>query len=493
MPTSSSEIPGSGGFFDVAVLGAGPAGLAAAGAAAAGGARVALIDAGRRMGGQYWRHREGDNGSHHTGWSIFARLMRAVEEHGDRIEYLANHCVWQAETLLDGAFRVNTTTDGGGRAVLARTVVVASGAYDRQLPFPGWTLPGVFTAGGAQALLKGDGVVVGSRIAIAGTGPFLLAVAAGLAEAGAKVVGVFEASGVPNAVARQPISVVQNAVKMVEGARYAAVLARHRIPYRTRSAVIAARGTGSVTSAVVARIDHNWNVVDGSATELECDTVAVGYGFTPQLELAVQLGCATSMDDDGSLVAVVGHDQRSSVPGVYVAGEATGIGGSALSVTEGEIAGRQAARVATGAPLDARADQRLTRRRAVQQTFATALLRAYPVRSGWMGWTDNDTVVCRCEEVTVGTIDNAIHDLGASDPRAVKLYARPGMGLCQGRVCGYATSALVADRGGRTPTVADLQGVAGRPIAAPITLGQLAVDHHRSTERHPGVAPGSDE
>lgn len=489
MLTSSADTSPAGEVFDVVVLGAGPAGLAAAGSAAAAGARVAMIDAGRRVGGQYWRHRDGDDGSHHTGWSIFAGLRRAVDQYADRIDQLVDHSVWRVETLPDRGFRVLATTDDGGREILARTVVVAPGAYDRQLPFPGWTLPGVLTAGGAQALLKGHGVVAGSKIAVAGTGPFLLAVAAGLAAAGAQVVGVFEAGGAPIAFARHLVSVARNSAKVVEGARYARVLARHRIPYRIRTAVIAARGAVSVTGVQVAKLDRGWNVVDGSQREVECDTVAVGYGFTPQLELAVQLGCATRMDQDGSLVTVAGVDQRSTVPGVYVAGEATGIGGSALSITEGEIAGRHAARASTGAELDGRVTRQLIRRRASQQQFATTLLQAYPVRTGWMGWTDYTTVVCRCEEVTVEMIDDAVHELGASDPRAVKLYARPGMGLCQGRVCGYATSCLMADRAGRTPTVADLQGVASRPIAAPVTLGQLAEAHHRSIRSNPESGP----
>ncbi|QNK81883.1 NAD(P)/FAD-dependent oxidoreductase [Nakamurella sp. PAMC28650] len=487
MPISSPEFssgPRKSGpevVFDIAVLGAGPAGLAAAGAAAAAGARVALIDAGRRIGGQYWRHLAEDDGRHHTGWPIFAGLRRRIDQQPERIENLAGHSVWQVETLLDNGFRVNTTTDDGQHSILARTVILAPGAYDRQLPFPGWTLPGVFTAGGTQALLKGHGVVAGSRIAVAGTGPFLLAVAAGLAGAGAEVVGVFEAGGAPTAFARHPIAVAQNLGKLGEGAHYARVLARHHIPYRTRTAVIAARGVSSVSGVTVAKLDRGWKVVEGSQREIDCDTLAVGYGFTPQLELAVQLGCATRLDVDGSLVAVVDGDQRSSAEGVWVAGEATGVGGAALSVTEGEIAGRNAAHAAVGVRPDLPVMRRLVRRRASQQRFAAALLQAYPIRPGWMTWSAQDTIVCRCEEVTLGTIDEAVVELGAADPRAVKLYARPGMGLCQGRVCGYATGCLVADRAGRTPNLADLQGVAGRPIAAPITLGQLAEAHHRNT------------
>ncbi|MGI8416514.1 MAG: FAD-dependent oxidoreductase, partial [Nakamurella sp.] len=438
---------------------------------------------------QYWRHRDDDDGSHHTGWSVFAGLRRVVDQYADRIDQLLGHSVWRLEALPDRGFRVFATSDDGALEILARAVVVATGACDRQLPFPGWTLPGVLTAGGAQALLKGHGVVAGSRIAISGTGPFLPAVAAGLAAAGAKVVGVFEAGGAPIAFGWHPISVAKNSAKVLEGARYGKVFARHRIPYRTRTAVIAVSGTERVTGVVVAKLDRDWNVVDGTQRTIDCDTVAVGYGFTPQLELAIQLGCATRMDQDSSLVTVVGVDQCSTVPGVYVAGETTGIGGSALSVTEGELAGRHAARAATGAQLDARAVRQLVRRRRSQQKFAVALLRAYPVRTGWMGWTDNTTVVCRCEEVTVETIDHAVRELGAGDPRAVKLYARPGMGLCQGRVCGYATSCLVADLAGRTPTVEDLRGVASRPIAGPITLGELAKDPQPGIEFQPSADP----
>lgn len=487
--SNSPEKSPSDEVFDVAVLGAGPAGLAAASSAAAAGARVALIDAAPRVGGQYWRHRAHDDGRGHTGWSTFTGLRASMDLHHGRIEHLLGHSIWHVEASSDRGFRVNATVDDEDRIVRAHTVVVAPGGYDRQLPFPGWTLPGVFTAGGAQALLKGQGVVPGSEIVVAGTGPFLLAVAAGLAQAGAKVVGVFEASGAPVAFARHPSAVARNAGKLAEGIHYATVLARHRIPYRTRSTVIKAQGTDSVTGVVVAELDLNWNVIDGTQREIGCDTLAVGYGFTPQLELVLHLGCDTRLDSDGSLVAVVDGEQRSSVPGVYVAGEATGIGGSALSVTEGHIAGRHAAHTAGRAAPDIRTLRKLVRRRDGQQRFATALLQAYPVRSGWMSWTNPDTIVCRCEEVTVATIDDAISDLGANDPRAVKLYARPGMGLCQGRVCGYATSALVADRAGRVPTIGDLQGVAGRPIAQPITLGQLAAAHHRraGTDSKPGV------
>jgi NADPH-dependent 2,4-dienoyl-CoA reductase/sulfur reductase-like enzyme len=459
--TSPAELS-----YDVAVLGAGPAGLAATVAARASGALVALVDAGPRVGGQFWRHRDGDDGAGHHRWSALRRLRAAVTGP----DLLAGHAVWHVERTGAGfALHATTTVDGREagreipREIHCRALVVATGAYDRQLPFPGWTLPGVYTAGGAQALLKGHGVAVGRRVVVAGTGPFLLPVAAGL---GAACAGVFEA-GSPAGFAREPAAVLRNPGKLAEGAGHAATLLRHRVPYHLRTAVVAAHGDDSGVHAVtVARLDAGWHAVPGAERRIECDAVAVGYGFTPLLEIPVQLGCATRMAADGSLVAVADDRQQASEPGVYLAGEVCGVGGAALALVEGELAGRHAA--------GRESDRRLLRRRDRLRSFAWALHRAHPVPPGWTGWLTDATTVCRCEEVTAGAIRAAVTDLGATDPRTVKLLARPGMGLCQGRVCGYATAGLVAHHRGRPVTAQDLAGIAARPIAQPVTLGTLA-------------------
>lgn len=422
---------------DIAVLGAGPAGLAAAAAAHGAGARVTVIDSAPRPGGQFWRHRAGEAGPRTPA------------------DFRPGHAIWHVERTGDG---FTTHTDKG--ELRSRAVIVATGAYDRQVPWPGWTLPGVYTVGGAQSLLKGHGVMVGDRVVVAGTGPFLLPVATGLAEAGARVLGVFEA-GSPLGFARHPAAVLRNTAKLAEGAGYLRVLRRHRIPFHTRQTVVAAHGDHRVEAVTVATLDRAWKVRD--RREIECDAVAVGYGFTPQLEIPLQLGCATHLDLDGSLVATADDQQRASVPGVYLAGEVCGVGGVQLSLVEGELAGRHAA----GAKLP----KALLRRRNTYRAFAAAMHRTYPVAPGWQTWLDDDTLVCRCEEVPVRDVRRVVEDLGATDPRAVKLLARPGMGLCQGRVCGYATACLTAHD--RPVTAEDLRGLAARPIAQPIPLGHL--------------------
>jgi len=426
------------------------------------GCTVAVLDAGQQPGGQYWRHPPGDL----TDVADRATFTGLAEVVRSRATYLPDHEVWTAGRDGD-AFVVHAVHRDAATTVRGSTLVLAPGSYDRQLPFPGWDLPGVYTAGGAQALLKGHRVTVGRSVVVGGTGPFLLPVAAGLAAHGVSVQGVFEANH-PAAWVRRLPAMARNPGRLVEAAGYAAMLARFRIPYRSRHAIVAAHGTEQVESVTVARLDRGWGVVPGTARTVRCDAVAVGWGFVPRLELPLALGCSTLVDIDGSLTTAVDDDQATDVPGVYVAGEACGVGGATLAVVEGELAG-----VAAAARLGRRVGDvgRLTRRRARLRAFAAAMHSVYPVADGWRQWLRPDTLVCRCEEVPVSSITEAMHALGASDVRSVKLLTRSGMGWCQGRVCSYPTSRLVAaDVGGP----ADERGLAERPLAVPVSLELLA-------------------
>jgi NADPH-dependent 2,4-dienoyl-CoA reductase/sulfur reductase-like enzyme len=452
--------------YDVVVVGAGPAGLTAAATAARVGCSVVMLDAATQPGGQYWRHPPGrldEVADLQHDLATFRGLAAAVRS---RVDHWPDHQVWTVARRADG-FDVHAIQAGRDVVVAGSALVLAPGAYDRQLPFPGWDLPGVFTAGGAQALLKGHGVGVGSRVAVGGTGPFLLPVAAGLARRGVDVAGVFEANR-PLGWLRHAPAVMRAAGKLVEGADYAAVLARNRIGLHTRRAIVAAHGDDKVHAVTVARLDPAWRVVRGSARTVACDAVAVGWGFVPQIELALGLGCATRIDLDGSLVAVVDERQASTVPGLFLAGEVCGVGGAALAVIEGEISGRAAA-AWLGRPVDW--PDGLRRRRRAHRAFAAAMHRVYAVPDGWLTWLDPGTPVCRCEEVTVAEIRAAFDRLGATDARTVKLFNRAGMGWCQGRMCAYAIGCLTSAATGRP---ADPRSLAERPVAAPIPLGVLA-------------------
>lgn len=448
--------------WDVLVVGAGPAGLAAAAAAAEAGATVAVVDRSPRAGGQYWRHGAGPAPTHFT--ELHGRMRRAGAV------LLPEHHV---QTLCPDPDGWTLTTLRGADPMLAarpvrltaRQLVLATGAYDRQLPFPGWDLPGVLTAGGVQALLKEHGVRAGATVVVAGTGPFLLPVATGLLAAGARVPVVAEANS-PGGFARHPRAVAGAPGKLAEGAGYLARLTRGGGRYRRRHAVRRALGTRVVEAVELVRLDRRGAPVPGSTRTVPCDTLAVGWGFTPQLELHLQAGCATRLDVDGSLVVEVRDDQRTSVAGVWAAGESTGIGGWQLAALEGEIAG--------GAAAGRRPAVRLLRRRAALRRFASAMHAVHPVPDALLAGVPDDVPACRCEEVPVGAVRAAVTELGATDARAAKLLSRAGMGWCQGRTCGYGTARLTAAACGRDVGEADLRAFAERPFAAPSRLGTLA-------------------
>lgn len=472
MPTSPSEAadqpadrsgPAGGLPVDLAVVGAGPAGLAAAVTAAGLGLRVTVLDAGERPGGQFYRHPAPGLGAarpqalHHA-WPEFATREAALRAHAaaGRVTYLAGHHVWTV--VPDGGHWVLHAVAGPEEravAVRARALLLATGAYERQLPFPGWTLPGVVGAGGAQAMLKAGLVLPGRRVVVAGSGPLLLAVAGSLAAAGATVPAVVEAAAYTAYAARTPV-LLRNPGKLAEAAGYGAALARHHVRLLTRHAVTEAHGTARVEAVTVARLDRDWRPLPGTARRIPCDALAVGHGLVPQLELATGLGCATRRSADGTVALELDAGLRTSVPGVWSAGETGGIGGAALALAEGEIA----AHAIAGRPVPAT----LARRRSRLRAFADAMAAAHRPGSGWTGWLRDDAVVCRCEEVPAGRIREAAGELGARDARTVKLLTRAGMGWCQGRMCGPAVAALA----GEDPAPDR------RPLSCPVPLGRLA-------------------
>ncbi|QIK64904.1 FAD-dependent oxidoreductase [Leucobacter viscericola] len=465
------------------MVGAGPAGLAAASAAVAQGASVAVIDSAEQPGGQFWRHRSeaarvADDGAFHHGWSDYLQLRSSFDAGvaSGRIRYVPATSVWFARQLGDGRFALELApSHGAGVAAIpslrAAKLILATGGYDRQLPIPGWDLPGVMAAGGIQAFVKQNGMLPGSRFVIAGTGPFLLPVAANIVQAGGTVAAVCESANLTGWLPRAHRAAGVPS-KAIEGLEYTRVFLRHRIPYRVRTVITEILGEDRVRAVRTARVDARGAVVAGSERDIEgIDGVGLGWGFTPQMELPVQLGVETRVDADGSLVGVVDEACRSSVPGLFLAGELTGVGGAVLAVIEGRIAGRAAGSAAMRAAIGPPTAQE---RRAVnrQRSFANAMHRAHPVPAGWQDRLHDDTVVCRCEEVPAGALHRANTELAAEDLRTQKGVTRAGMGWCQGRVCGFAVSCLSAPAD--PAPQASLSTSAKRPVAQPIPLGALA-------------------
>ncbi|MGO2748560.1 MAG: FAD-dependent oxidoreductase [Pseudoclavibacter sp.] len=479
----------------VAVVGGGPAGLAAALAAADRGASVTLIESGRELGGQYWRHLpderdgEGQEAMHH-GWSTFLDLDRRVRSHPD-ITLLTETTVWAVDAPNADASGLDAHIPSlqllTGRAdaedrvpsmLRPDAIVVATGAHDRTLPFPGWDLPGVFTGGAAQALAKSERVAIGRDVVVAGAGPFLLPVAASLAQVGSRVVEVVEANRLPRLASGwlpKPWQLAGAPGKVQELFGYVTGQLRHRIPYRVGEAVVEAHGESSVERVTIASVDAQWRPIPGSEREVACDAVCVTHGFTPRLEVAIAAGCALSDDR----FVVIDESCAASAPGVYAAGEVTGIGGVDLSLAEGIVAGHCAAGGASRDPQISAAQ----RKRAVFGTFAARIEAAHGVRPGWQAWLRDDTIVCRCEEVTAGQLRRKAAATGSHSLRSQKLSTRVGLGICQARICGRSAEELLQAATGASRNL-DEGIVDRRPIQTPIRLAELA---GMSEEQHPST------
>ncbi|WP_431109634.1 FAD-dependent oxidoreductase [Variovorax paradoxus] len=410
---------------DLLIVGAGPAGMAAAVAAAPSGASIVVIDDNPAPGGQIWRDGPG------TTLPPAARKWREALERHANIRVCSGTRVVAVpapnELLLEDAVR--------GWRVQWKKLVLCTGARELLLPFPGWTLPGVTGAGGLQALIKAGLPVEGERIVIAGSGPLLLAAAATARAAGAKIVRIAEQASFA-AVAGFAV----NLLRWPGKAAQAATLGNAR--YRTSSRIVSVEGNGQVESVQLRQGERD--------VRIECERVACGFGLTPNTQLGQMLGCALTPEDGGARALAVDAWQRTSVPGVYAAGECTGFGGSERALAQGSIAGL----AAVSSERDAKphvAD------RARWNAFAAQLHRSFALAPDIRQMPQPDTLVCRCEDVPLSALAGC---MGWTD---AKLHRRCGMGACQGRVCGDAAQFLF----GWTPP-------APRPPLFPARIATLA-------------------
>ena len=399
---------------EVLVIGAGPAGIAAATAAAENGRHVIVLDDNVAAGGQIWRGATvKETGSSHRSdsnkWRALARLQRSGAQ------VLAGRSVFSVEA--SGTLLASQETSSGSliEQFSFEQLILATGARERFLPFPGWTLPGVFGAGGLQALVKGGYPVAGKRVVVAGTGPLLLAVAAHLAHDGAVVTSVVEQASLGQ-LAPFVASLWVHPAKLVQGARFRAKL--RKTSYRIGCWVVEAIAGSDGRSVSSVR------VTDGTRVWTEpCDLLASGYHLVPNTEIAALLGC----EFRGSFVEI-DKEQRTSLPNVFCAGEPVGIAGLDAALVQGEIAGLACA---------GRSGSRLQRRAAAERAFGNRMEKAFALRRELHSLPHPDTIVCRCEDVAFGSLH------GYTGWTDAKLQTRCGMGPCQGRTCGPAVEHLL--------------------------------------------------
>jgi NADPH-dependent 2,4-dienoyl-CoA reductase/sulfur reductase-like enzyme len=429
---------------DLVVVGAGPAGLCAAIEAARAGVRVVVVDENPRPGGQIFRQLPGPFRATNTARmrAEFRRgraLLSQLE--GLPIRVLSNAIAW-------GSFDdrvLEVSHEGLPLQVAAQAIVLATGAYDRPVPIPGWTLPGVLTVGGAQTILKSQRILPGCRIFMAGTGPLQLVVASQLARAGADLVAVADPVATWHVLQHVPALLRAWSITR-DGLAYRWSLVRARVPWLTPYVLVRIEGRDEVESATIVRVDDEWRPIPGTERTFEVDTVCVGYGLVPSIELPRLLGCRLLFDP----LAAVWIPERSSefetsVANVYAVGDGAGVAGAVVAAEEGRIAGLSVAqRLGRLTPADARRRGAPARARLRSlQSFRTAMDSVYRVKSGLHELASDETFVCRCEERTAGDFRAAVRD-GARTLDHLKAWTRGGMGPCGGRMCGLPTAHLLA-------------------------------------------------
>lgn len=444
----------------IAVVGAGPAGLRAVETLAAAGLRPVLIDEAARPGGQIYR--QPPQGAERPAEALYgleapkARVLHAlVPALGSGIDYRPETLVWN----IDGD-RLDLKTARGFETLDFDRLVLATGAMDRVLPFPGWTLPGVFTLGAAQIALKAQGAAIGRRVALVGAGPLLPLVVYQYLKAGATVVAALDVTPFGAKVAALP-GLLNEPATLAKGLWYTArnALAGRRIVSGVRA--IGVEGEGRVAALV-------WQDAKGREHRVACDAVGASFGLRSECQLADLAGVKLRFEPT-TRQWIPERDQsgRTSRPDVYVAGDGAGIGGADAAELQGERAAL-ALLQDMGRPVDAARVARLDARLARQARFRAALERAYPFPAHLLAAVSDDEIVCRCEGVTVGLLRSTATGRDAHEMNRLKALSRIGMGRCQGRVCGQAaTELLAAARGADVATVGRLRG---NPPVKPIPI-----------------------
>lgn len=456
------------------VVGGGPAGMAAALEAARTGLPCTLIDEAPQLGGQIYRRPP-------TPFDVpdaqaFGPDFVRGEQLREEVAKVADHVDVRSGTVVLGIWRGRTVLWASGdtaRLLHANRLILAPGAYDRPVPFPGWTLPGVMTAGGVQVLLKTMRVRPGRRALVAGTGPLILSVASRLQAIGLDVVAVLEA-GAP----WSPEGWVQawGEWDFITSTEKAWQALRHaEIPLLFHHTIFEAHGHGQVEAASYGPVDPvSWKPRKEQARTVEVDLVVVGFGFVPNTELTVLAGCQHQyVQKLGGWIPVRDPLMQTTVPGVFVVGDGAGVRGAAAAIEEGRVAGITAAEQAgamTRREADLRREAPVGRLRELTPILEV-LHESSWVRPGLLELAGPDTLLCRCEEVTRAEVQAAIEE-GARDLQAVKLLTRLGMGPCQGRQCAPSTGMYVCEATRRPPE--QVGRINPRPPVKPVTLGALA-------------------
>jgi NADPH-dependent 2,4-dienoyl-CoA reductase/sulfur reductase-like enzyme len=443
----------------VAIIGAGPAGIRAAQTLVAHGIYPVLLDEASRGGGQIYRQQPANfkrppaklyGLEAHKANSIH----RALEKLREQLDYRPDTLVWNAESGL-----LDTLQAGRAKRVEYASVIVATGATDRILPVPGWTLPGVYSLGAAQIALKFQGCAIGERVVFAGNGPLLYLVAYQYAKAGANVVAVLDSSPF-NAQVRALPGLLAQPATLAKGLYYRAWLTAHGISVHQGASLSRLDGERRVQSL-------KWRNGKGEHV-LDCDAVAFAHGLRSETQLADLLGCEFAWSPlNRAWLPKRDRAGRSGVPGVYLAGDGAGVMGADAA----EMAGERAALALLedmGYLTDSQRRSQLEQSLERIGDFRQGLERAFAFPDRWAASAPDHLMICRCEEVSAGDIRQVVGE-GHWEINRVKAHCRVGMGRCQGRMCGAAAAEIIAQESGRP--IADIGRLRAQAPIKPVPFG----------------------
>lgn len=449
---------------DIVIIGAGPAGMAAARKAADEGLSVLLLDEQRQAGGQIYRdvERASKLRGELLGKDYLEGLALAEALHHPGIQHIRGAVVWQ----IDDERRVAFSVDGAASIATGKRLLIATGAIERPMPVPGWTLPGVMTAGAAQILLKQSGVVCGNAVLV-GSGPLLYLLAAQMVHAGMAPLALVETQTMSDTAAsmRHINGALRGWRYLRKGLGLLAEIRRAGVKRFTGASRISLEGNGQVETICFS--------AGGKTHQLECASVLLHHGVVPNTQIARSVGiphhwseqqhCFTPQKDEWG---------RSSIAEIFIAGDGGGIGGAIAASLTGTLAALEIA-CDLGALSRNDRDRKASRiRRDLGKELAARpfIDRAYPPCGEALSPADS-TIICRCEEVTAGDI-RRYASLGCIGPNQTKAFGRSGMGPCQGRFCGLAVTELLANANGLSQSETGYYRI--RPPLKPVTLGELA-------------------
>ncbi|CAN7683889.1 FAD-dependent oxidoreductase [Bosea sp. LjRoot237] len=422
---------------DIVIVGAGPAGISAAEVLCAKGLRPVLTDEGARAGGQGYRRPADDlaldmNRLMGSEAGKYAALHRRFEALRPKVDYRPRTLVW----AIDGD-QLRLLRDGRAETLAFDRLLIASGAMDRVAPLPGWTLPGVFTVGGAQVALKDQGCLIGSRVAFLGSSPLLALAAKQYRDMGAEIAVIADTTPFGVKIATLPALLLRAPRTLLRGISYMGASLRAGTQMLHGVTPLAVEGAGRVEALLL-------RDAQGRERRFACDAIALGYGLKPETQLA-DLAQAEFAYDPGFRLHLPKIDGLGRArPGLYLAGDGVRIGGADAAEASGALAAH-AILTDLGQPQDIEVVRRLARQVERLRAFQRDLARAFAWPTAQIAALSDSVMLCRCENVTVGEVRAAMaKELGPIEVNRVKAMTRCGMGRCQGRVCGPALQEIVA-------------------------------------------------